>query len=109
MEGSQISGRNSGWKNSVLKDGQKDSRIMENSQQSRDLPARFSPSKNIELNPKLFTRSNILSGSDDSFKIDVDRSVSKDGNKFFKGMSQTPKVDSPSSPSFKLAFNNINS
>ena len=108
MEGSQISARNSGWKSSILKDGQRDSRIMENSRVNQDLPAKFSPSKNIEANPKLFARSNILSRSDDSFRMDKekDRSSSKDGFKMFKGASMTPKADSPS---FKLTFNNLGS
>jgi len=91
MEGGQV--RNSGWKKSMIKDGQRDSRIMENSRVDKDLPSKFSPSRNIEVNPKLFARSNILSRSDDSFRIDKDRSMSRDGvNKLFKGISSTPKA-----------------
>jgi hypothetical protein len=75
---------------------------MESSRVDRDFPAKFSPSRNIEVNPKLFSRSNILSRSDDSFRVDKDRSMSKDGNKLFKGLSSTPKAESPS---FKFALN----
>jgi hypothetical protein len=75
---------------------------MESSRVDREFPAKFSPSKNIEVNPKLFARSNILSRSDDSFRIDKDRSLSKEGSKLFKGLASTPKAESPS---FKLALN----
>ena len=63
MEGSQLSsGRGSGWKNSIIKKGSQESRIITD---SKDFPSKFSPSKNVEINPKIIGKSQILNYSHD--------------------------------------------
>ena len=64
MEGSQISGRSSGWKNSIIKKEYQDSRIVSD---SKEFPSKFSPSKNIKVKTRL--RSNILNHSHDEIVI----------------------------------------
>lgn len=62
MESSQLSGKSSGWKNSIVKRGHQESRIVSD---SKEFPSKFSPAKNIEPNHKIIGRSSILNHSHD--------------------------------------------
>jgi hypothetical protein len=70
MEGSSISGRSGGWKNSINKNRTGDSRLLAD---NKEFPSKFSPAKH-ELQPtKVLGRSGFMSYSQDEIKLDGDR------------------------------------
>ena len=89
MEGSQISGRSSGWKNSIIKKEGQDSRIISD---SKEFPSKFSPSKNIEVKTRL--RSNMLNHSHDEIVVGDRR---KSGSKDAQLYKRPTIVETPSS------------
>jgi hypothetical protein len=73
MEGSHISIRSGGWKQSVIKNNPTDSRIFG---QDRDLPVKFSPAKYPEPSgntSKQLVKSKIMSYSQDEIVVGADQ------------------------------------